>query len=179
MIGMATVASPELEGIKNESGMKSRNRMSTKRAPLVSLTRPSAQLRTVSVIFPLFMITVMPRAMPMMSATPSRSRAPSTNEPVRSASDEPAGDANEDGEEEERGGHLREPPPQRGDRDAEVLPGDDAVDHGHEGEEEEHEHELVAPREGPELRSGFLAGQEARLVLGLLGVDERLRRIGA
>ena len=34
MIGMATVASPELEGIKNESGMKSRNRMSTKRAPL-------------------------------------------------------------------------------------------------------------------------------------------------
>ena len=89
MIGMATVANPELEGIKNESGMKSRNRMSTKRAPDVSATRPSAQLSTVSVIFPLFMITVMPRAMPMMSATPSRSRAPSTNEPVRSDSESP------------------------------------------------------------------------------------------
>ena len=29
-------------------------------------------------IWPLFMITVMPRAMPMISATPRRSRAPST-----------------------------------------------------------------------------------------------------
>ena len=37
-------------------------------------------------IWPLFMITVMPRAMPMMSATPSRSRAPSTNVLVSSAS---------------------------------------------------------------------------------------------
>ena len=33
-------------------------------------------------ISPLFMTTVMPRAMPMISATPSRSRAPSTNESV-------------------------------------------------------------------------------------------------
>ena len=37
-------------------------------------------------IWPLFMITVMPRAMPMMSATPSRSRAPATNVVVRLAS---------------------------------------------------------------------------------------------
>ena len=111
-------------------------------------------------IMPLFMITVMPRAMPMMSATPSRSRAPSTNEPVRSVLREPADDADEDGEEEEGGGHLREPPPERWDRDAEVLPGDDAVDHGHEGEEEEHEDDFVPPGEGPELRSGFLAGRK-------------------
>ena len=38
----------------------------------------SAAFRTVSVIWPLVMITVTPRAMPMISATPSRSRAPST-----------------------------------------------------------------------------------------------------
>ena len=37
----------------------------------------SAQCSTVSVISPLFMITVIPRAIPMISATPSRSRAPS------------------------------------------------------------------------------------------------------
>ena len=37
-------------------------------------------------ICPLFMITVMPRAMPMMSATPSRSRAPSTKVEVSSPS---------------------------------------------------------------------------------------------
>ena len=177
MIGMATVANPELEGIKNESGMKSRKRMSTKRAPDVSATRPSAQLSTVSVILPLFMITVMPRAMPMMRATPSRSRAPSTNEPVRSDSESPP--AMPTNGEEEKGGHLREPPPERGNRDAEVLPGDHAVDHGHEGEEEEPENDLVAPGEGSELRSGLLAGEEARLVLRLLRVHERLRRIGA
>ena len=38
-------------------------------------------------ISPLFMITVIPRAMPMISATPSRSRAPSTNVDVKSPSD--------------------------------------------------------------------------------------------
>ena len=130
-------------------------------------------------IFPLFMITVMPRAMPMMSATPSRSRDAVDERAGQIRLREPAGDADEHGEEEERGGHLREPPPERGDRDAEILPGDDAVDHGHEGEEEEHEDDLVAPGEGAEVRSGFLAGQEARLVLCLLGVDERLRRIGS
>ena len=38
-------------------------------------------------ILPLFMITVIPRAMPMISATPSRSRAPSMKLPVSSPSD--------------------------------------------------------------------------------------------
>ena len=47
----------------------------------------SAALSTVSVIRPLFMMTVMPRAIPMMSATPSRSRVPSTNVDVKSVSD--------------------------------------------------------------------------------------------
>src|SRR5829696_7206356 len=89
MIGMVTVARPELEGIKKESGMKRMNRMSTKPVPLRSSTALSHQLSTVSVIFPLFMIAVMPRAIPMMSATPSRSRAPSMNEPVRFVSDRP------------------------------------------------------------------------------------------
>ena len=49
-------------------------------------TACSAQCSTVSVIPPLFMTTVIPRAMPMISATPRRSRAPSTNESVRSVS---------------------------------------------------------------------------------------------
>ena len=172
MIGMATVANPDVEGI-NESGMKSRKRMSTKRAPDVSATRPSAQLSTVSVILPLFMITVMPRAMPMMRYTEQVPR-PVDERAGQIRLGEPPTNANENGEEEKRGGHLREPPPERGNRDAEVLPGDDAVDHGHEGEEEEPEHDLVAPVNGSELRSGLLAGEEARLVLRLLRVHERL-----
>ena len=52
----------------------------------MSPTACSAQCRTVSVIWPLFMITVMPRAIPMMSATPRRSRAPSTNAVVSTPS---------------------------------------------------------------------------------------------
>ena len=38
-------------------------------------------------ISPLFMMTVIPRAMPMMSATPRRSRVPSTNVEVKLVSD--------------------------------------------------------------------------------------------
>ena len=49
-------------------------------------TSCAAQSRTVSVISPLFMTTEMPRASPTTSATPSRSRAPSTNPLVSSCS---------------------------------------------------------------------------------------------
>jgi hypothetical protein len=42
----------------------------------------SAQWSTVSVIWQLVMTTVTPRAMPIMSAMPSRSSAPRTNESV-------------------------------------------------------------------------------------------------
>ncbi len=57
-----------------------------KTTPPRSATATSAQLRTVSVMSPLFMITVMPRAIPMINATPSRSRAPSTKVEVISPS---------------------------------------------------------------------------------------------
>ena len=49
-------------------------------------TACSAQYNTVSVIRPLFMITVMPRATPMISATPSMSLAPSTKVSTRTFS---------------------------------------------------------------------------------------------
>ena len=86
MIGIATVASPDEDGIKNDRG---------KNKPYITIENPacptspsaiSAQCRTVSVIWPLFMITVIPRAIPMINATPNRSRAPSTNVSVNSPS---------------------------------------------------------------------------------------------
>lgn len=86
MIGMATVAKPDDEGMRNDSGRNSRYITTANAACPTSPSAVSAQCRTVSVISPLFMITVMPRAMPMISATPSRSRAPATNDSVRSTS---------------------------------------------------------------------------------------------
>src|SRR4051812_18812273 len=87
MIGIATVARPDDDGMRNDSG---RNRTYIR---LMNATPPnpdrdcSAQLRTVSVIWPLVMITVKPRAIPMISATPRRSLAPATNAPVKRDSD--------------------------------------------------------------------------------------------
>ena len=72
MIGIATVARPDDEGIRNDSGRNSTYIRLMKATPPRSLTACSAQLSTVSVIRPLFMITVMPRAMPMIRATPEQ-----------------------------------------------------------------------------------------------------------
>jgi hypothetical protein len=58
MIGIATVARPDDEGIRNDSGRKSRNMTITKVVELVSPSAFSHQCSTVSVISPLFMITV-------------------------------------------------------------------------------------------------------------------------
>ena len=115
-----------------------------------------------SVIIPLFMITVMPRAMPMMSATPSRSRDAVDERAGQVRLGETADDADHDGEEEERGRHLGEPPPERGEPDAHVLPGDDAVDHHQEGEEEEGEDDLATPGEGAERRSASCPDRKCR-----------------
>ena len=86
MIGMATVASPDEEGIRNDRGRKRPYMTMEKAIWPTSPSATSAQCNTVSVICPLFMITVMPRAMPMIKATPRRSRAPSTNVLVSSPS---------------------------------------------------------------------------------------------
>ena len=86
MIGIDTVARPDDEGIRNDRGRNSRNTTITKATGPRPSTACSAQCRTVSVTPPLFMITVMPRAMPMIRATPSRSRAPFTNASVSSIS---------------------------------------------------------------------------------------------
>ena len=83
MIGIATVARPDEDGMRKDSGRNSAYITTAKPTSPTSPSAVSAQCRTVSVIWPLFMITVMPRAMPMMSATPSRSRPPSTNAFVR------------------------------------------------------------------------------------------------
>ena len=86
MIGIETVASPDDDGIRNDSGRKSRYITMANAASPTSPSAVSAQCSTVSVIWPLFMTTVMPRAMPMISATPRRSSAPSTNVVVSSPS---------------------------------------------------------------------------------------------
>ena len=86
MIGIATVARPDDDGIRNDSGRNSRYITTAKPASPTSPSASSAQCSTVSVIWPLFMTTVMPRAIPMISATPSRSRAPSTKVEVSSPS---------------------------------------------------------------------------------------------
>ena len=72
--------------MRNDSGRNSTYIRLMNAAPPRSADGHSAQLSTVSVISPLVMITVMPRAMPMISATPSRSRAPSTNVSVKPVS---------------------------------------------------------------------------------------------
>ena len=84
---------------------------------------------------------------------------------------QPADDADQDAEEQEAGGHLREPPPPGGDRQPEVFPGDHAVDHHHEGQDEQHQDHLVPAGERPEVGPFAAAGQELLLVLGLLVVD--------
>ena len=86
MIGIATVARPDDDGIRNESGRNSRNITMANAATPTSPSATSAQWSTVSVISPLFMITVIPRAIPMINATPSRSPAPTTKVEVSSPS---------------------------------------------------------------------------------------------
>ena len=144
MIGIATVARPEEEGIRNDSGRNSTNTTIAKPASPTSPTACSAQCRTVSVICPLFMTTVMPRAMPMISATPSRSRAPSTNAFVSSSSRirpmTPMMMLNRMNDAVISGNHhhsVGRPMP-------EVLPRDDAVHHHAEGQPEHDQDRLVA-----------------------------------
>src|SRR4029450_9739544 len=119
MIGIAKVASPEVEGITNDRGRKSRNMMIKNAIAPVPPNAFSIQCRMVSVILPLFMITVIPRAIPMISATPRRSRAPSTKLVVRS----PAGVARGGGErracDEARGQFAFGEPPDQADDDRE------------------------------------------------------------
>ena len=172
MIGIATVASPDDDGIRNDSGRNSKYIRLMNATPPRPPTACSAALSTVSVISPLFMITVMPRAMPMISATPSRSRAPSTNVVVKSASPIRADDPDEDREEQERRRHLGEPPPQGGHRrDAEVLPRDDPEDHDHEREEEQDEHAPSGARSSRRCpsRTPLRRSRNRGLVVGRLG----------
>jgi len=86
MTGMVSTARPEVEGTKKDSAASSPNIALMKAMAGRSLTAPSAQNRIVSVILPASITTTMPRAMPMMRATPSRPRAPSTKVLTESSS---------------------------------------------------------------------------------------------
>ena len=181
MIGIATVARPDDDGIRNDSGKNSPYITIANAALPTSPRASSAQCRTVSVIWPLFMTTVIPRAIPMMRATPRRSLAPSTNVVGQLSFTHAADEPDHDREQEERCGHLREPPPERGKRDPEVFPGDDAVHHDAEREPEHDEHGLL--RAGHDdgvaaARRFLLLGAEPHFVVVLHVIDERLRRIG-
>jgi hypothetical protein len=67
-------------------------------------------------------------------------------------------------------GHLREPPPPGREGDADVRPGDDAVDHHGERESEHCQDHLV--RAGERDLAGVALGAEALFVLGLQVEDE-------
>ena len=124
MIGMVSTARPEDEGTKKESATSSPNMVLMKPIAGRPLTAPSAQNRMVSVILPASITTTMPRAMPMTSATPRRSRAPSTKVFVKSSSLMRAIHADQDRSDDEEAGHLRHPP----------AAGGDAPDHDREAE---------------------------------------------
>src|SRR4026208_2325632 len=64
MIGIATVARPDEEGMRKDNGRNSTYIRLMNSTPPRSATATSAQLRTVSVIRAVGMITVMPRAIP-------------------------------------------------------------------------------------------------------------------
>ena len=110
MIGIATVARPDDDGIRNESGRNSPYMMLMKATPPSPASACSAALRTVSVIWPLVMITVTPRAIPMISATPEQVAGAVDERPVNSPSDIRATNPMRIENSEERGGHLGEPP---------------------------------------------------------------------
>ena len=86
MMGMDNVASPELDGIKNDSGKYNRYVSRINRMELAPDSAISPQFKMVSVIKPEFMITVIPRDMAMINATPNRSDAPRTKPSMSSCS---------------------------------------------------------------------------------------------
>ena len=86
MMGMDSVASPELDGIRNDSGKYSRYVSRINRMELAPDSAISPQFKMVSVIKPEFMITVIPRDMAMINATPNRSDAPRTKPSMSSCS---------------------------------------------------------------------------------------------
>ena len=86
-----------------------------------------------------------------------------------------ADEADDDREHDEGRGHLREPPPQSGDPDAHVLPGDDAVHHHQEGQAEHREDRLLTA--GHDGRLLVSLDAEVRLVRLLHAVHQRLGRV--
>ena len=77
-MGMDSVASPDEEGIRMVRGRYRANTSSVKLMAPAPERACSPQWRTVSVMAPSFISTVMPRLMPMIKATPKRSAQPAT-----------------------------------------------------------------------------------------------------
>ena len=86
MIGMVSTARPEEDGTRKESTTSSTNITLMNTTVERPVTMPSALFKMVWVIMPLSITTTIPRAIPMMRATPSRSRAPSMKLEVSSSS---------------------------------------------------------------------------------------------
>ena len=74
--GMASVARPDELGTRNDSGIMIRYIMMANRPLEAPLTTLSIECSTVSVIWALCMITVMPRASTITSAAPIKSAIP-------------------------------------------------------------------------------------------------------
>ena len=79
MIGIVRTARPDEEGTRNDSTTSSQYITLINATVDNPLTSPSALCKMVWVIMPLSMMTTIPRAMPIISATPSKSRAPLIN----------------------------------------------------------------------------------------------------
>ena len=86
MIGIVRTARPDEEGTRNDSTTSSQYITLINATVDNPLTSPSALCKMVWVIMPLSMMTTIPRAMPIISATPSKSRAPLIKVEVSSSS---------------------------------------------------------------------------------------------
>ena len=78
-IGIASTAKPEDDGIMKPRKKKIINNITMKIGPLTPCTSDELKFKIVSEINPSFIIILIPRAKPMISDTPTKLDAPSTN----------------------------------------------------------------------------------------------------
>ena len=105
--------------------------------PDIPATALEAQYRSVSEIWLFSIIRLTPRARPMMSETPTRLEAPLMDCLGNGLLVKAAQEHADDGDSEERSGHLREPP----------ALGHNAPNHDNECHDEEHQNDLALPVE--------------------------------
>ena len=170
---MVSTASPEEEGTRNDRIVwKTSITLMNSTLPNPASV-PASAFRMVSVILPASIITTMPRATPMISATPSRSRAPFTKVSTKVRSSifvEPSNFATK---------KVTIAMPRNS---ADICPIHQPLaitpaEHDHEGQPEEREDHLAHPVERRQRRAELGALEEVRDVVLALRRDHRARRL--